>query len=77
MTQAGYPNFGMLSGTAKATDPNAIFAYTERKANGGTFDYNLVFTVADGETIITEEQYDDIISPYCGHNVTLDGTFKK
>lgn len=77
MTQAGYPNIGMLSGTAKATDPNAIFAYTERKANGGYFDYNVIFTVADGETISIDEEFDGYESPYCGHNVTLEGTFKK
>lgn len=77
MTQAGYPNFGSLSGTAKATDPNAIFAYTERKSDGAYCDYNIVFTIADGDTITVDEQFDGYESPYCGHNVTLEGTFKK
>lgn len=77
MTSAGYPNFGSLSGTAKATDPNAIFAYTERKSSGAYWDYNIVFTVADGETISIDEQFEGYTSPYCGNNVTLEGTFKK
>ena len=53
------------------------YLHTQRKANGGYFDYNVIFTVADGETISIDEEFDGYESPYCGHNVTLEGTFKK
>lgn len=77
MTQAGYPNIGMISGTAKSTATDFEFAYTERKSNGAYFDYNLIFTIGDAEVISVDEQCENNISPYCGHNVTLEGTFIK
>lgn len=76
MTQAGYPNLGMIDGTAKATS-NGNFAYIERKSNGAYEDYNIIFYIADGETITIDEEYEGYTSPYCGHNVTLEGSFTK
>lgn len=75
MTQAGYPNLGMITGTAKATS-DGNFAYTERKTTGGNNNYNIIFKLA-GNGITIDEQFEGYTSPYCGHNVTLEGTFIK
>ncbi len=79
MTSAGYPNFGLLEGTAKqTTDGN--FAYVERKANGDDYDYNVVFYIAGGDsntTITIKDEDAEGWNPYCGHNVTFEGTFQK
>ncbi len=75
MLPAGYPNIGELSGTAKSTS-DGNFAYVERIANGDNFDYNVIFKIADS-SITIDEQYKDSWTPYCGHNVTFEGTFIK
>ena len=79
MTAAGYPNLGMLDGTAKETT-NGNFAYVEKKANGDTFDYNVIFYISGGEsnpTITVQDEYKDSWAPYCGHNVYFGGAYKK
>ncbi len=73
MTAAGYPNMGMLQGTAKETS-DSNFAYVERKSQGGQYNYTVIFHIADGGIVI-EDESEDGYSPYCGHNVTFRGTF--
>lgn len=83
MTQAGYPNLGEISGTAKAIKGGG-FVYSE--STGGSsygYDYNIFFKVSgDGKVTIDDECYYyssgiSNMSPYCGHNVTFEGTYSK
>ena len=82
MTQSGYPNFGQIEGTAKATkDGNYVYCTKE-----GTGEYNIFFRLAGAGSnpIITidDEYYTPLsgktdMSPYCGFNVTFKGTYTK
>ena len=86
MTQAGYPNIGEISGTAKAIKGGG-FVYTE--STGGSsygYDYNIFFRIAgsgSNPTITIDDEcywYSSGLSdmsPYCGHNVTFEGTYSK
>ncbi len=75
MTSAGYPNLGELSGTAKETT-NGNFAYVEKKSQGGNYDYNVLFYIADGGIQIQDEEKSGF-SPYCGNNVLFGGLYIK
>lgn len=82
MTQSGYPNFGKLEGTAKATkDGNYVYSTKE-----GTGEYNVFFRLAgagSNPTITIDDEYytplsgKTDMSPYCGFNVTFKGTYSK
>lgn len=80
MTAAGYPNIGMLDGTAKATK-DGNFAYVEKKGSSeSNMDYNVIFYIAGGGTNPTITVQDECtlgMSPYCGHNVNFNGVYKK
>ncbi|MBP3708199.1 MAG: hypothetical protein J6J36_06285 [Clostridia bacterium] len=83
MTQAGYPNFGEVTGTAKAIKGGGYVFHTTE----GTLEYNIFFKISGNEsnpTIdINDECYNtkkrqkEFIMPYCGHNVTFVGTYNK
>ncbi len=83
MTQAGYPNLGEVSGTAKAIKGgNYVYNVTEYG-----YEYNIFFKLAGGESsptiTIEDECYNhnkkrkETMNPYCGHNVTFEGTYSK
>ena len=80
MTQAGYPNIGMLDGTAKATK-GGNFAYVEKASSSDVnMDYNVIFYIAGGDsntTITVQDECTIGMSPYCGHNVNFNGLYKK
>lgn len=83
MTQAGYPNIGEISGTAKAIKGGGYVFHTTE----GSLEYNIFFKVAGGgsnpKITINDECYDtknhklESWKPYCGHNVTFEGTYTK
>lgn len=83
MTQAGYPNIGEISGTAKAIKNGGYVFHTTE----GNLEYNIFFKITGGESnftiTINDECYNtknhelEIVKPYCGHNVTFEGTYTK
>lgn len=82
MTQAGYPNIGEISGTAKAIKGGGYVFHTTE----GSLEYNIFFKVAGGGSNPTITIEDECYmyssgktndSPFCGHNVTFEGTYSK
>jgi hypothetical protein len=85
MTQAGYPNLGEASGTAKAIKGGG-YVYTTHEDGEYGYDYNIFFRIAGGgsnPTITIEDECymyslgKTEISPLCGHNVTFEGSYTK
>lgn len=85
MLPAGYPNLGEISGTAKAIKGGSYVCTFHEDGSYG-FDYNIFFRIAGGETnptITIEDEWmyvtgrTDGETPYCGHNVTFEGTYSK
>ena len=81
MTAAGYPNLGMMEGTAK-TITGGNYVYAEHTGSGEyQYDYNIFFYLAGGDSnmsiTVDDECSISYTSPYCGNGVSFEGTYEK
>lgn len=83
MAEVGSPNIGQIDGTAKAIKGGGYVFHTTE----GNLEYNIFFRTAGGTSNLTitinDECYDtkshkmESWKPFCGHNVTFEGTYAK
>lgn len=83
MAEMGSPNIGQIDGTAKAIKGGGYVFHTTE----GDLEYNIFFRTAGGASNLTitinDECYDtknhkmESWKPFCGHNVTFEGTYAK